>query len=172
MAGISCCLTVSICHVPRTTPAPIGSGFLSCVLILGAPTTPALDLRETKALGAFVRRLDDVGPIRAFGGRRRWALHVHDSRLRHWHQRHVGIAAREHPGLKALGLPLAGLEPARDALALERAEGNPYANVLVTTEALAKDPRVQRLATLLTSADVAAFIRSRYRGSVIPVRNS
>jgi D-methionine transport system substrate-binding protein len=66
----------------------------------------------------------------------------------------------------------AGLEPARDALALERAEGNPYANVLVTTEGLAKDPRIQRLATLLTSAEVAAFIRSRYRGSVIPVRNS
>ncbi|WP_287089178.1 MetQ/NlpA family ABC transporter substrate-binding protein [Methylobacterium sp.] len=66
----------------------------------------------------------------------------------------------------------AGLEPARDALALERAEGNPYANVLVTTEGLATDPRIQRLATLLTSAEVAAFIRSRYRGSVIPVRNS
>ena len=66
----------------------------------------------------------------------------------------------------------AGLEPARDALALERAEGNPYANVLVTTEALAKDPRVQRLAALLTSAEVAAFIRDRYRGSVIPVRNA
>ncbi len=66
----------------------------------------------------------------------------------------------------------AGLEPARDALALERAEGNPYANVLVTTEGLAKDPRVERLAMLLTSADVAAFIRNRYRGSVIPVRNS
>ena len=46
----------------------------------------------------------------------------------------------------------AEVEPARDALALDRAEGNPYANVLVTTEALAKDPRVQRLATLLTSA--------------------
>ncbi|WP_426314680.1 MetQ/NlpA family ABC transporter substrate-binding protein [Methylobacterium fujisawaense] len=66
----------------------------------------------------------------------------------------------------------AGLEPARDALALERAEGNPYANVLVTTEGLAKDPRIQRLATLLTSAEVAAFIRTRYHGSVIPVRDS
>ncbi|MWV20522.1 metal ABC transporter substrate-binding protein [Methylobacterium sp. 2A] len=64
----------------------------------------------------------------------------------------------------------AGLEPARDALALERAEGNPYANVLVTTEALARDPRVLRLGTLLTSAEVAAFIRTRYRGSVLPVR--
>ncbi|WP_449411625.1 MetQ/NlpA family ABC transporter substrate-binding protein [Methylobacterium komagatae] len=63
-----------------------------------------------------------------------------------------------------------GLEPARDALALERAEGSPYANVLVTTEGLATDPRVLRLAALLTSAEVAAFIRSRYRGSVIPVR--
>ncbi len=66
----------------------------------------------------------------------------------------------------------AGLEPARDALALERAEGSPYANVLVTTEGLAQDPRVQRLGTLLTSAEVAAFIRTRYRGSVLPVRPS
>ncbi|MCJ2011491.1 MetQ/NlpA family ABC transporter substrate-binding protein [Methylobacterium sp. J-076] len=66
----------------------------------------------------------------------------------------------------------AGLEPARDALALERAEGNPYANVLVTTEGLAKDPRVLRLGTLLTSAEVAQFIRDRYRGSVVPVRPS
>lgn len=64
----------------------------------------------------------------------------------------------------------AGLEPARDALALEKAEGNPYANVLVTTEALARDPRILRLADLLTSAEVADFIRTRYRGSVIPVR--
>ena len=66
----------------------------------------------------------------------------------------------------------AGLEPARDALALERAEGNPYPNLLVTTEGLAKDPRVLRLGTLLTSAEVAAFIRTRYRGSVLPVRPS
>ncbi|MCJ2066872.1 MetQ/NlpA family ABC transporter substrate-binding protein [Methylobacterium sp. J-088] len=66
----------------------------------------------------------------------------------------------------------AGLEPARDALALERAEGNPYANVLVTTEGLAKDPRVLRLGTLLTSAEVAEFIRNRYRGSVVAVRSS
>ena len=64
----------------------------------------------------------------------------------------------------------AGLEPARDALALERVEGNPYANVLVTTEALAQDPRILRLAALLTSAEVADFIRTRYRGSVVPVR--
>ncbi|KAB1071736.1 MetQ/NlpA family ABC transporter substrate-binding protein [Methylobacterium planeticum] len=62
----------------------------------------------------------------------------------------------------------AGLNPAKDALGLERAEGNPYANVLVTTEALAHDPRVERLSALLESAEVGAFIRERYRGSVIP----
>ncbi|GJE51973.1 Methionine-binding lipoprotein MetQ [Methylobacterium tardum] len=63
-----------------------------------------------------------------------------------------------------------GLVPARDSLALERAEGNPYANVLVSTQALAKDGRIQRLASLLTSAEVARFIQDRYKGSVIPVR--
>ncbi|MGY2049194.1 MetQ/NlpA family ABC transporter substrate-binding protein [Methylobacterium sp. JK268] len=63
----------------------------------------------------------------------------------------------------------AGLTPAKDALALEKAEGNPYANIFVTTERLAADPRVQRLSALLTSPEVAAFIREKYRGSVIPV---
>ena len=46
----------------------------------------------------------------------------------------------------------AGLEPARDALALERADGNPYANVLVTTEGLAQDPRVLRRSSAAATA--------------------
>jgi D-methionine transport system substrate-binding protein len=62
-----------------------------------------------------------------------------------------------------------GLTPSKDALALESAENNPYANVLVTMPKLKCDPRIQRLAELLTSHDVAVFIRERYRGSVIPV---
>jgi D-methionine transport system substrate-binding protein len=37
---------------------------------------------------------------------------------------------------------------------------------------LARDPRVLHLASLVTSAEVAAFIRTRYRGSVIPVRTT
>jgi len=44
--------------------------------------------------------------------------------------------------------------------------------VLVTTEALARDPRLLRLGSRLTSAEVADFMRKRYRGSVKPVRNS
>ncbi|PIK70766.1 hypothetical protein CS379_22915 [Methylobacterium frigidaeris] len=63
----------------------------------------------------------------------------------------------------------AGLTPAKDALALEKAENNPYANIFVTTQALAKDPRVQRLSVLLASPEVATFIREKYRGSVVPV---
>ena len=63
----------------------------------------------------------------------------------------------------------AGLTPAKDALGLESAGHNPYANLLVTTPQLAKDPRVLALAKDLTSPQVAAFIRQHYNGSVIPV---
>lgn len=63
----------------------------------------------------------------------------------------------------------AGLVPAKDALALESATNNPYANLLVTTPSLAKDPRILRLAKDLRSPKVAAFIRQHYNGSVIPV---
>lgn len=65
-----------------------------------------------------------------------------------------------------------GLDPARIALALERAEGNPYANVLVTTQALAQDERILRLASLLTSAEVAGFISERCRSLVIHGRRA
>ncbi|MEC5343513.1 MetQ/NlpA family ABC transporter substrate-binding protein [Brenneria populi] len=63
----------------------------------------------------------------------------------------------------------AGLTPAKDALGLESAANNPYANILVTTSALKEDPRVRRLAQDLESGQIADFINSRYNGSVIPV---
>ena len=63
----------------------------------------------------------------------------------------------------------AGLVPAKDALGLESADNNPYANLLVTTPALANDPRIKALAKDLTSPQVAEFIRKTYSGSVIPV---
>ncbi|MFC7217825.1 MetQ/NlpA family ABC transporter substrate-binding protein [Streptomyces polyrhachis] len=62
----------------------------------------------------------------------------------------------------------ADLKPARDALALEKAEGNPYANLLVVKAGGEKDPRVVKLAKLLNSAEVRAFIEKEYAGSVIP----
>ncbi|VYT83386.1 metal ABC transporter substrate-binding protein [Metakosakonia massiliensis] len=63
----------------------------------------------------------------------------------------------------------AGLSPAKDALGLESADHNPYANILVTNPNLANDPRIKALAKDLTSPQVAEFIRKTYNGSVIPV---
>ena len=62
----------------------------------------------------------------------------------------------------------ADLTPAEDALALEQAEGNPNANLLVTLPEEQNDPRVKKLATLLTSPEVKQFIESKYRGAVLP----
>lgn len=66
----------------------------------------------------------------------------------------------------------AGLKPATDALALERVAGNPYANVLVTSQALAQDARVARLAQVLESPQIATYIQDHYEGSVIPVHEA
>ncbi|EKT57207.1 MetQ/NlpA family ABC transporter substrate-binding protein [Providencia burhodogranariea] len=63
----------------------------------------------------------------------------------------------------------AGLSPAKDSLALEAVANNPYANILVTTPELAKDPRIEKLAKDLESPEVAKFILEKYQGSVIPV---
>lgn len=45
--------------------------------------------------------------------------------------------------------------PSEDALVLETAEGNPYANVLVVKETMKDDPRVPTLAAL-ESPELAA----------------
>ncbi len=63
----------------------------------------------------------------------------------------------------------AGLTPSKDALLLEQAAGNPYANILTVPDALADDPRVERLSEILEGPEVAAFITTTYPGSVIPV---
>lgn len=63
----------------------------------------------------------------------------------------------------------AGLTPSKDALLLEKAQGNPYANILTVPTALADDPRVTALEKILEGPEVAAFIDKTYPGSVIPV---
>ncbi|WP_424214659.1 MetQ/NlpA family ABC transporter substrate-binding protein [Streptomyces sp. BI20] len=62
----------------------------------------------------------------------------------------------------------ADLNPAKDALALEKAEGNPYANFLAVKDGNQNDPRIQKLAKLLNSPEVKKFIDDTYKGSVIP----
>ncbi|MBG0822308.1 ABC transporter substrate-binding protein [Planomonospora sp. ID91781] len=63
----------------------------------------------------------------------------------------------------------ADLKPASDALVLEKAEGNPYANGLVVAAGHEQDPRVAKLAKLLSGAEVKQFIERTYSGSVVPV---
>ncbi|WP_062215473.1 MetQ/NlpA family ABC transporter substrate-binding protein [Streptomyces sp. NBRC 109706] len=62
----------------------------------------------------------------------------------------------------------AELVPAEDALILEDAENNPYANFLAVNAGNEDDPRVQKLAELLNSDEVRQFIEDTYNGSVIP----
>ena len=63
----------------------------------------------------------------------------------------------------------AGLIPSENALVLETAEGNPYANVLVVKETMKDDPRVLALAKALESPELAKYILDTYQGSVLPV---
>ncbi|WP_367324442.1 MetQ/NlpA family ABC transporter substrate-binding protein [Streptomyces sp. HUAS ZL42] len=62
----------------------------------------------------------------------------------------------------------ADLSPARDALVAESANGNPYANFLAVKKGNEDDPRVQKLAKLLTSPEVKKFIEDKYDGAVVP----
>ncbi|MBB5935673.1 MetQ/NlpA family ABC transporter substrate-binding protein [Streptomyces zagrosensis] len=62
----------------------------------------------------------------------------------------------------------AKLKPATDALALEEAKDNPYANFLAVKKGKENDPRVKKLAKLLNSPEVKKFIEDKYQGAVIP----
>ncbi|MFC5667865.1 MetQ/NlpA family ABC transporter substrate-binding protein [Kitasatospora misakiensis] len=61
-----------------------------------------------------------------------------------------------------------GLKPATDAVVLEKADGNPYANILAVKKGKENDPRVKKLAELLHSPEVKKFIDDTFQGSVIP----
>jgi D-methionine transport system substrate-binding protein len=62
----------------------------------------------------------------------------------------------------------AGLSPTKDAILLESAKDNPYANLLAVKRGHEDDPRVKKLAGLLVSPEVRAFIKDKYHGSVLP----
>ncbi|MEI5099580.1 MetQ/NlpA family ABC transporter substrate-binding protein [Streptomyces sp. PmtG] len=61
----------------------------------------------------------------------------------------------------------ADLSPAKDALVAEKAEGNPYGNFLAVKKGNENDPRVKKLAKLLTSPEVKKFIDDKYDGSIV-----
>jgi len=59
-----------------------------------------------------------------------------------------------------------GLKPATDAILLEKAAGNPYANILAVKKGNEADPRVKKLAELLHSDEVKKYIDDTFKGSV------
>jgi D-methionine transport system substrate-binding protein len=61
----------------------------------------------------------------------------------------------------------AGLTPGKNGIAVEKAENNPYANVLVVKKGKESDPRVQKLAKLLDSPEVEKYIQDTYQGNVL-----
>ncbi|MFD4479834.1 MULTISPECIES: MetQ/NlpA family ABC transporter substrate-binding protein [unclassified Streptomyces] len=61
----------------------------------------------------------------------------------------------------------AKLSPAKDAIAAEPAKGNPYGNFLAVKKGDENDPRVKKLAKLLTSPEVKKFIDDKYDGAVV-----
>ncbi len=56
-----------------------------------------------------------------------------------------------------------GIKPAKDALILESAKNSRYGNFLAVKEGNEKDPRVKKLAKLLTSPEVKKFIEDKYQ---------
>ena len=63
----------------------------------------------------------------------------------------------------------AGIKPAEDAIVLEKMDGNPFINGLVTTQENADDVRVQAVAKALKDPRLTAWIKQTYAGSVVPV---
>jgi D-methionine transport system substrate-binding protein len=61
----------------------------------------------------------------------------------------------------------AGLNPVRDALAIED-RNSPYVNYLVGPASAKADPRVKKLVAALQSDDVRNFIARKYAGAVLP----
>lgn len=61
-----------------------------------------------------------------------------------------------------------GLAPAKDALVLEKADGNPYANGLVVKAGNESDAKIKKLLELLQSEKAQKFITDKYQGSVLP----
>lgn len=61
-----------------------------------------------------------------------------------------------------------GLDPIKDAIATERAEDNPYANVLVVRSEDKNEEPLKKLAELLCSTQTQDWITQKYQGAVVP----
>lgn len=63
----------------------------------------------------------------------------------------------------------AGLNPLKDALVLEDKD-SPYVNILVTRSDNKDDPKIKKLAEVLTSDAVKKYIEEKYKGAIVPAQ--
>ncbi len=62
----------------------------------------------------------------------------------------------------------AGLSPGEDAIALERPNDNPFANIIATLPEYADSDKIKALVEVLTSSEVAAWILENWGGDIVP----
>ena len=131
---------------------------------------------EPDEAGRAIRLLADAGIVRLREGTSA-AVTVRDITANPNHVRIDALSpdllARSYRTGAAVVLPAAtareaGLEPGRDALALERAVGSPSAAGLAVRAGDENDPAVVKLTGLMRSQDVKAFIKDTFQQAVLP----
>jgi len=65
----------------------------------------------------------------------------------------------------------AGLDPVKDPIAVESGENNPYANIITVHRGDENKPDIKALVNVLHSKAIQDWIRTKYKGAVIPVNN-
>lgn len=63
----------------------------------------------------------------------------------------------------------AGLQPGKDSIAIEKLQGNPYANLIAVQSVRQDEPVFRTLVEAYHSERVRAFIVERYQGAIVPV---
>ncbi len=62
----------------------------------------------------------------------------------------------------------AGLDIRKDTIAVEKREGNPYANFVAARQGDENRPEIRTFVQSYQSPEVAAFLESRFKGAIIP----
>ncbi len=65
----------------------------------------------------------------------------------------------------------AGLDPVKDPIAVESADNNPYANIVTVHRGDENKKDIVALVNVLHSKEIQDWIRTKYKGAVIPVNN-
>ncbi|MDR3434879.1 MAG: MetQ/NlpA family ABC transporter substrate-binding protein [Rouxiella aceris] len=65
----------------------------------------------------------------------------------------------------------AGLDPVKGPIAVESGENNPYANIITVHRGDENKPDIVALVKVLHSKEIQDWIRTKYKGAVIPVNN-